>query len=124
MIGVALVGLGALIYGIDAHPLVVTIFALLIAPAVWDVIKGSVATLRVDDTGIEWQSGARARRVAFDEIDTAILSTSLDFSQRATLQLKNGQKQRVPFECLPGGRVLDEAFEARGIPHRRSLFSF
>ena len=124
MVLCALGFLAVLIFAIDAHPLVVTLFALFSAPAVWDVIRDSVATLQLDDTSIAWKSGARSRNIALKDIEIAVLSTSLDLSGRATLHLVSGEKIRVPFECLPGARVLERALEARGVPHRRSFFSF
>ncbi|MEL6645794.1 MAG: hypothetical protein AAFQ79_17820 [Pseudomonadota bacterium] len=124
MVGVALVILLVLIFAVNAHPLIVTIFALLIAPAVWDVWRNADATLTVDDTGIRWSSGPRQAGAEWEAIDEVILATTLDFSQRASLRLTDGGRMRVPPECLPGGRVLDGVLEARGIRHRRSLFSF
>lgn len=124
MVGVAVVGLLALIFGINAHPLVITLFALIIAPAIWDVIKGNTATLEITETSIAWKSGAREATVPFENIDEAVLSTTLDFSQRATLHFKGGGKVRIPVECLPPGRVLDQEFTSRNIPNKRSLFSF
>ena len=124
MTGIGLVGLAGLIFGIDAHPVVIALFALLLAPAIWDVIRDGRATLAIDTDSVTWKSGARSGMVTIHEIDEAKLATTLDFSQRATLLLKNGQKLRIPSECLPGGRVLDAEMEKRGIRNRRSLFSF
>lgn len=124
MVGVALILLLAVIFLVNAHPLVVTLLALLIAPAVWDVWRNSDATLTVDETGIRWTSGTRAAGAEWEAIDQVILATTLDFSQRASLRLTDGGRMRIPPECLPGGRVLDGVLEARGINHRRSLFSF
>ncbi|MEL6516805.1 MAG: hypothetical protein AAFQ39_03750 [Pseudomonadota bacterium] len=124
MVGVALLILLILIFAVNAHPLIVTIFALLIAPAAWDVWRNAAATLTVDDTGIRWASGARAAGAEWDAIDQVTLAATLDFSQRASLRLTDGGRMRIPPECLPGGRILDGVLEARGINHRRSLFSF
>ncbi len=124
MVGVGLVVLALFIFVIDAHPLLIAVTALAIAPALYDLIRGTTATLSLDDTRITWTSGARRGEVPLTEIDTARLATTLDFSQRATLILKDGAKLRLPPECLPPGRVLDGECEKRGISHRRSLFSF
>ncbi|MEO0655493.1 MAG: hypothetical protein AAFY77_11570 [Pseudomonadota bacterium] len=124
MVGGALAILLVLIFAVNAHPLIVTVFALLIAPAIWDVWRGAEATLRVDDDGIHWTTGARRAEAPWEAIDEVVLATTLDFSQRASLRLSDGGRMRIPPECLPGGRVLDQVLEARGIRHRRSLFSF
>ncbi|MBT8457639.1 MAG: hypothetical protein KJO15_16210 [Alphaproteobacteria bacterium] len=124
MVGVALAALLGLIFALDAHPVIVALFALLVAPALWDVIRDSHASIHLDETTFRWQSGARKGAVPFEEIDEAVLSTTLDFSQRASLRLKDGRRQRIPPECLPGGRVLDVALTERGVANRRSLFSF
>ncbi|MEM0946926.1 MAG: hypothetical protein AAGK37_05940 [Pseudomonadota bacterium] len=127
--GYAMVGLGlalllALIFVFDAHPLLIAVTALAVSPALYEIIRGTNATLRVDDNKIAWTSGTRAGEVPLNQIDTARLATTLDFSQRATLILKNGTKLRLPPESLPPGRALDGECEKRGIAHRRSLFSF
>ena len=124
LVALALVFLAFLIFAVGAHPLIVTLVALLVAPAVWDVIRNAEATLEIDDTHLRWTSGARAGTARLDEIDEAVLATTLDFSQRASLHLPGAARMRIPPECLPPGRTLDAIFEARGIPHRRSLFSF
>ena len=124
MVGTALLGLGVLIFGIGAHPVVVTIFALVIAPAVWDVLRDAVAWIEIDDRALRWQSGARGAELPLSEIEEVILSTTLDISQRAKVSTVEGTRMRIPPECLPGGRALDAALAARGVTHRRSLFGF
>lgn len=124
MVGAGLAFLALLIFGVGAHPVIVAIVALLIAPALWDVLRDARASLSVDGAEIAWQTGARTAAVPFTAIDEVVLATTLDFSQRASLRLTDGGRIRIPPECLPGGRVLDNTLEARGIRHRRSLFSF
>ena len=124
IVSIAILALAVLIFVIDAHPFIVALFALIIAPAIWDVIKGNTATLEITDASISWESGARHATVPIEEIDEASLSTTLDFSQRATLIFKQGGKVRIPVECLPPGRVLDRELTERGIANQRSLFSF
>ena len=119
------IGLVALfIFVIDAHPLIVAVAALAVAPAAYDLARGTTATLTLTDRDIAWASGTRAVTVPLAEIDQAVLATTLDFSQRATLLLRDGRRVRIPPECLPGGRILDSELDARGIGNRRSLFSF
>lgn len=127
--GIALVAAGVmvllfLVFAVGAHPLIVAALALVIAPAVWDIARDSRATFEIADGAIAWQSGRRGGRADLARLDEAKLATTLDFSQRLTLLMKDGTRVRVPPECLPGGRVLDAEFTRRGIPNRRSLFSF
>ncbi len=124
MVGAGLLLLIAFIFVIDGHPLLIAVTALAIAPALYDLIRGTTASLSLNDTRIAWTSGSRHGEVPLDQIDIARLATTLDFSQRATLILKDGTKLRLPPESLPPGRVLDGECERRGISHRRSLFSF
>lgn len=122
MTGIALIFLCVLIFGVQAHPVVVAAFAALISPALWDVFRNTETRLELDETEIRWQSGRRKGTIPLGEIDRVKLRTTLDFSQRATVQTKSGRKLRLPPECLPPGRTLDSLFEARGIPASRSLF--
>lgn len=124
LLGAGLALLAALIFLVEAHPLAVALLALLLAPALWDAIRNTQASVEIDDTHLKWRSGRRGADVPLDRIEEAVLATTLDFSQRLRLRLKGGESQRVPPECLPPGRALDAAFTARGIPHKRSLFSF
>ncbi len=124
MVAVALICLGLLIFAIDAHPVLVAIFAIIIGPALWDVIRDSRSTLSLDDTHLRWITGARDVSVPLTEIDEVVLATTMDFSQRATIRLRDGRKIRIPPQCLPGGRMLDTALEERAVIHRRSLVSF
>jgi hypothetical protein len=98
--------------------------ALLTLPAVIEAIRDARATLTLDDHALSWSSGRRAQSVPLPRIAEVRLATTLDFSQRATVHADTGEKLRIPPECLPPGRALDEALAVRAIPHRRSLFGF
>jgi uncharacterized membrane protein YdbT with pleckstrin-like domain len=98
--------------------------ALLTLPAAIEAIRDARATLTLDDHALSWASGRRAQSVPLPRIAEVRLATTLDFSQRATVHADTGQTLRIPPECLPPGRALDEALTARAIPHRRSLFGF
>lgn len=123
LIGAGLAILVVLAFGIDAHPAIVAVAALAVAPAILDVIRGSTATLTLTEREIGWTSGARTARVPLDAIEEVRLATTLDFSQKAVLRLRDGRKVRIPPECLPGGQALDAELERRGVPHSRSLFA-
>jgi hypothetical protein len=97
---------------------------LLTLPAVVEALRGVRATLTLDDGALAWASGRRAQEVPLSRIAEVRLATTLDFSQRATVEADTGERLRIPPECLPPGRALDAALAARGIAHRRSLFGF
>jgi|GEM_PF-3499832 len=124
LIGIAVVVLLGMVFVVGAALWVIAIFALLTIPAIYDALRGARARLVLNDLTLGWESGRREQMIPLGRIEEVTLSTSLDFSQRATVQLTTGEKLRIPPECLPGGRLLDAELEARGIPHRRSLFSF
>jgi hypothetical protein len=103
---------------------IVAALAVLTLPAVIEAVRDARATLTLDDDALSWSTGRRAQSVPLARIAEIRLATTLDFSQRATVHANTGQSLRIPPECLPGGRALDDALTARAIPHRRSLFGF
>ncbi len=122
MLAVAVVVLLGLIFVVEAHWVIVALFAAIAAPAFWEAIRNQRASLTLDDTVLSWTSGARSGAVELSDIDEVVLTTTLDFSQRARVQLVRGGRVRIPPECLPGGRDLDVALTERGIRNRRSMF--
>jgi hypothetical protein len=123
LIGTALAAIAALIL-LGAAWWIIAGLALLALPAVVEAARDARATLTLDDHALSWSSGRRAQSVPLPRIAEVRLATTLDFSQRATVHADSGEKLRIPPECLPPGRTLDEALTARAIPHRRSLFGF
>jgi hypothetical protein len=109
---------------LDAAWWITAALALLTLPAIIEAIRDARATLTLDDHALSWSSGRRAQSVPLPRIAEVRLATTLDFSQRATVHADTGERLRIPPECLPPGRVLDDALKARAIPHRRSLFGF
>lgn len=123
LIGTALAALLALIL-LGAAWWITAALALLTLPALIEAARDARATLTLDDHALAWSTGRRAQSVPLPRIAEVRLATTLDFSQRATVHADTGEKLRIPPECLPPGRTLDEALAARDIPHRRSLFGF
>jgi hypothetical protein len=123
LIGAAMAALLTLIL-LGAAWWITAALALLTLPAVIEAARDARATLTLDDAFLAWSSGRRSQSVPLSRIAEVRLATTLDFSQRATVHLDTGPSLRIPPECLPPGRALDEALTARAIPHRRSLFGF
>jgi hypothetical protein len=120
---IAMTLLGILTFAVGAHPLTIAAFALLTVPAFWEIARDSQTELIVDETTLSWKSGNRTGQIPLSEIDVVRIRTALDFSQRASLTQRDGQKLRLPPECLPGGRAFDLALEQRGVAVRRVLFT-
>lgn len=119
MVAFAIVALLVLAFGLQAHPFIVALFGALIAPAIWSIIANTEASIRIDKTSISWQVGSRGDRVDFDDIDYVRARTALDLSQRVAVFRNCGPKLHIPGPCLPPGRQLDEALEARGVTVKR-----
>lgn len=116
------IGLAAIAL-IDAAPVIIGIMLLFTLPAIWDALRGRVSRLTLTDTRLSWSNGRAEGDIPLERIDAIRLHTGLDFSQRARITLKTGEKTRIPPDCLPSGRRLDTALAARGIAHSRSLFA-
>ncbi|NRB00616.1 MAG: hypothetical protein HRU32_12480 [Rhodobacteraceae bacterium] len=124
MITVALIWIAGLLatFLIDAALWMIAILLAFTFPAMWDAAKNRVSRLRLDDETLSWSNGVSEAQIPLDRIEHVSLHTGLDFSQRARIKLKTGEKTRIPADCLPPRRQLDAALAARGIPHTRSLF--
>jgi hypothetical protein len=123
----AIVGLGiavllGLILVIPTHPMIVTVFALVLAPAIWEVIKGRTHWLKLDSGAISWSIGGVETRVPWSEVEEVRVRTALDMSQRATLHLKSSDRLKVPMPCVPPGRRLENELKARDVPVTRVFF--
>ena len=118
----AVIGLIVLIFGLNAHPLIAAFFAVIVTPAVWDVIANNRAEMEITKSNIRWQVGKRANSAQLDEIDRVKARTGLDFSQRITISMHDGSRRSIPPACIPPGRVLDAELKARGVWVDRTIF--
>ena len=119
LVGGAIVVLLVMIVWLEAHPLIVALFGVLIAPAIWTIMANTEAKLTVTDEAISWQVGARGDEVELSDIDYMRARTALDLSQRVALFRHSGPKLHIPGPCLPSGRQLDEALGARNVTVKR-----
>lgn len=124
LVGVSVVVVLALVLLIDAAWWISAGIGVLTLPAAVEALRDSRARLRLDDRALSWTSGRRTQDVPLARIAEVRLATTLDFSQRATVHLDTGERVRIPPECLPPGRALDDALAAMGLPYRRSVFGF
>ena len=119
MVGGALAVLLVLIFWLEAHPFIVAAFAVLISPAIWTILANTEATLQIEDDRMSWNVGTRGDEVLLEDIEYVRARTALDLSQRVAVFRHSGPKLHIPGPCLPSGRQLDEALEARGVSVKR-----
>ncbi|MGI9393939.1 MAG: hypothetical protein ACR2OY_04775 [Boseongicola sp.] len=118
----AVTGLAVLIFGLNAHPLIAAFFAVIVLPAVWDVVVNNRAEMKISDGRIQWRVGQRANDAKLDEIERVMARTGLDFSQRVSIRMRDGTRRSIPPPCIPPGRSLDAELKARGVTVERTLF--
>jgi hypothetical protein len=123
LIGASLAVVLALILVVEAAWWITLLVGVATVPAVVEAFRDARSRLMLDATAISWESGHHRRSVPLSRVAEVTLATRLDFSQRASVHLTTGDRLRIPPQCLPGGRRLDAELAARGVPHRRALFS-
>lgn len=114
--------LGGLVLTVDAAPWLMGSIGLFTLPAVWDLWRNPRAGLDFTPFALTWFSDAREGSVPWSDIDRMRLDTRLDFSVRASVVLRSGQKIRLPYECTPPHRAFEAALTARGIRTERHHF--
>ena len=119
---IAVTGLAVLIFGLNAHPLISAFFAVILLPAVWDVLANNRAEMKISKDRIQWRVGQRENDAKLDEIERVMARTGLDFSQRVSIRMRDGSRRSIPPACIPPGRVLDTELEARGVKVERTMF--
>lgn len=113
MMIIALTFLMALIFGAEAHPFMIAVFAVIISPAIWDMVIDRRATLRLDNMRINWARGSISGDYPLGDIEKVRLGGR--FTRFAHVYLRNGDVQFIPRECLPNLDILRAEFKARGI---------
>lgn len=108
---------------LDASMWILMPLALVTLPALYEIGKGAVATLEIDNSEFRWTSGSRGVRLPRAEVARVRLDTRLDFSLRMSLVLHNGKKVRLPYECVPPRKSLEAELTARQIEIERHHFS-
>lgn len=99
------------------------LFALPLGPALWDLWRNPHSGLSIADGHFKWHHGGSKNQLPLSEIEKLRLDRRWDFSFRATLILRNGQKLRLPQPVLPQAEELENALSLIGIPSERHHFS-
>lgn len=117
----ALAFLGFL-HAVGTSPWIVGFLSLFVVPALIDVVLNPVSTLTMDTEELRWKSVLQVGCVPLSEIAQVRMDTRWDISVRVTLTLTDGKKLRLPHDVTPDNKLLEQAFEARGIKTERHHF--
>lgn len=107
----------------DAAMWIIGLFALFTLPALFDLIRNPTSRLSLSDLGLSWQTRQQDISLPLSRIKMVRLDTRWDFSVRATIKLTDGQKLRLPQECLPPHRDFEAALNRYGITTERHHFT-
>ena len=102
---------------------ILAILALCSVPALLDIYRGTSAALQITAKKIQWRSGKRAGSLARGQLRSVRLDTRLDLSLRMTLLTYQGEKLRLPYECIPKASDIEAALKAQDIPYERHHFT-
>lgn len=121
---VGAIGLWFALGMIQAHWIVLALFAVPPVLLAWDVLKNDTAWFDLTDTTLSFSTGHDTIRVPLEKIEKVRLNRRLDFSWRVTVFLVDGRKLRLPPPCQPPIPALEAALRARDIKIDHILFSF
>lgn len=108
---------------LDAAWWIIGFFVLFTLPALHDLRTNPQSTLSLTDKGLNWQNRQQQIDLPLARLDRVRLDTRWDFSVRATIHLKDGQKLRLPQDCLPPHRAFEAALEGYGVKTERHHFT-
>ncbi|KPA21972.1 MULTISPECIES: hypothetical protein [unclassified Shimia] len=101
---------------------ILAILGIFAVPALIDVMLNPVSTFSLADGVLRWKSATQEAEMRTDQIRSARFDTRLDISVRATLQMVDGSKVRIPNDVLPSPDRLQATLEAYDIPVDRHHF--
>jgi aminopeptidase N len=102
---------------------ILAILALCSVPALLDIYRGTSTALQITAKNIQWRSGKRAGSLARGQLRSVRLDTRLDLSLRMTLLTYQGEKLRLPYECIPKASDIEAVLKAQDIPYERHHFT-
>lgn len=113
----------SLYFLLNAHPVIAAGLSIFALPALIDLLRGSLSSLQIDAREIRWSSGGRGGQMPRGQLKSVRLDTRLDFSLRMTLQTHQGEKLRLPYECVPPAKELAAVLRAHDIAVERHHFA-
>lgn len=101
---------------------ILAILSVFAVPALVDVLFNPVSTFALKDGVLRWKSATQEAEMRTEQIRSARFDTRLDISVRATLNMVDGSKVRIPNDVLPSPDRLQATLEAYDIPVERHHF--
>ncbi len=101
---------------------ILAILSVFAVPALVDVVFNPVSTFSLTKGVLRWKSATQEAEMRTDQIRSARFDTRLDISVRATLNMVDGSKVRIPNDVLPSPDRLQATLEAYDIPVERHHF--
>lgn len=108
---------------LDAAPFIILGFALVSLPALIDIGKGTTSGLDITNAEVSWRSGRRSAKLPRGQLKSVRLDTRLDLSIRMTLLTYQGDKIRLPYECVPPAAQIEAALKDHQILYERHHFT-
>lgn len=118
---IAVVILGGL-KAIGTTTWILAILGVFAVPALIDILFNPVSTFALKDGVLRWKSATQEAEMRTDQIRSARFDTRLDISVRATLNMVDGSKVRIPNDVLPSPDRLQTTLEEYDIPVERHHF--
>jgi len=115
--------LGSLVIVFRAAWWIVGVLAVFTLPLLVDIATNRTSGLRIADGRVSWFTGRHEAAMAIADIARMRIDIRLDQSARVTLIDAAGRKTRLPYECVPPARRLEEAAHAHGIAVDRRPFA-
>ncbi|MGR3634805.1 MAG: hypothetical protein ACU0BK_02640 [Shimia sp.] len=101
---------------------ILAILGVFAVPALIDVMFNPVSTFSLAEGVLRWKSATQEAEMRTNQIRSARFDTRLDISVRATLEMVDGSKVRIPNDVLPSPDRLQATLEAYDIPVDRHHF--
>lgn len=101
---------------------ILAILSVFAVPALVDVLFNPISTFALKDGVLRWKSATQEAEMRTEQIRSARFDTRLDISVRATLNMVDGSKVRIPNDVLPSPDRLQATLEAYDIPVERHHF--
>lgn len=113
----------ALYFVLNASPIIALVLACVSLPALIDIGAGATSRLCITRAEITWRTGRRKGALPRGQLKSVRLDTRLDLSLRMTLLTYQGDKIRLPYECVPSASKIEAGLKAHDIPYQRHHFT-
>ncbi|MFS4582659.1 hypothetical protein [Phaeobacter sp. C3_T13_0] len=94
---------------------ITAILILPLLPGLWELWRNPTALFNLDKTRLYWRNASGATEIPLGQISHIRLDKRWDFSHRATVHMTDGKRLRIPPDCQPPHRALEQAVTAVGV---------